>query len=243
MPPKALDLLFLLVSRPSELVTKEEILDSVWGDRFVSGSALTSRIKAARHAVGDDGSAQRVIRTVHGRGYQFVAKVEELPLAIKRKPLLVLEAGFAVLPFKGLFQLATPRQRFAARDFNPLERLVILDHLGHGTDHRKWPAHADAVRYAAAQSRDQGGDFLQAGTRSRDDADVAAHLLSEFLEQWDARQSTRPLEQRQNPEAIANYLAERYASRHQLMSTFQEAWAYFNRPEFRLNLALATAVL
>jgi pimeloyl-ACP methyl ester carboxylesterase len=49
----------------------------VWGDRFVSESALTSRIKALRRAVGDDGKAQHVVRTVHGRGYQFVAAVDD----------------------------------------------------------------------------------------------------------------------------------------------------------------------
>src|SRR5690606_29282530 len=56
---------------------KEELLDEVWGDRFVSESALTSRIKAARRAVGDDGKRQAVIRTLHGRGYRFVADVVE----------------------------------------------------------------------------------------------------------------------------------------------------------------------
>ena len=49
----------------------------MWGDRFVSESALTSRIRAARAAVGDDGRAQRVIRTVHGRGYLFAAPLTE----------------------------------------------------------------------------------------------------------------------------------------------------------------------
>ena len=49
----------------------------MWGDRFVSESALASRLKSARRAVGDDGSSQRVIRTVFGRGYQFVAPVAE----------------------------------------------------------------------------------------------------------------------------------------------------------------------
>ena len=43
----------------------------------MSESALTSRIKAVRQAVGDDGKAQRVVRTVHGRGYQFVGEVVE----------------------------------------------------------------------------------------------------------------------------------------------------------------------
>ena len=55
---------------------KHELLDEVWGSRFVSESALTSRIKSARRAVGDTGHDQRVIRTVHGRGYRFVAEVE-----------------------------------------------------------------------------------------------------------------------------------------------------------------------
>ena len=58
------------------MVTKEEILDEVWGDRFVSESALTSRVKSLRKAVGDDGRTQRVIRTVHGRGYAFVAELD-----------------------------------------------------------------------------------------------------------------------------------------------------------------------
>src|SRR5688572_32757252 len=49
------------------VVTKTELLDTVWGDRFVSESALASRLKSARRAVGDDGAAQRVIRTVFGR--------------------------------------------------------------------------------------------------------------------------------------------------------------------------------
>ena len=73
--PQVFDLLCCLLKRNGELVRKEELLDEVWGDRFVSASALTTRVKAARHAVGDDGARQAVIRTVHGKGYQFVAEV------------------------------------------------------------------------------------------------------------------------------------------------------------------------
>ena len=73
--PQVFELLRLLVVNHDRVVPKEELLDTIWGDRFVSESALTSRIKAARKAVGDDGQAQRVIRTVHARGYQFVADV------------------------------------------------------------------------------------------------------------------------------------------------------------------------
>jgi pimeloyl-ACP methyl ester carboxylesterase/DNA-binding winged helix-turn-helix (wHTH) protein len=77
--PQVFDVLSLLVAHRERVVTKEELLDSVWGDRFVSESALTSRIKDARRAVGDDGHRQEVIRTVHGRGYRFVAPVDEHP--------------------------------------------------------------------------------------------------------------------------------------------------------------------
>ena len=75
--PQVFDLLHCLIERRGQLVTKEDLLDTVWGDRFVSESALTSRVKSARRAVGDDGTAQRIIRTVHGKGYEFVAAVVE----------------------------------------------------------------------------------------------------------------------------------------------------------------------
>ena len=76
--PQVFDLLHCLIEHRGQLVTKEELLDTVWGDRFVGESALTSRVKSARRAVGDDGTAQRIIRTVHGKGYEFVAPVNEL---------------------------------------------------------------------------------------------------------------------------------------------------------------------
>ena len=76
--PQVFDVLVLLIGQRDRVVTKEELLDTVWGDRFVSESALTSRIKAARQAIGDDGKSQRLVRTVHGRGYQFVGAVTEV---------------------------------------------------------------------------------------------------------------------------------------------------------------------
>jgi pimeloyl-ACP methyl ester carboxylesterase/DNA-binding winged helix-turn-helix (wHTH) protein len=75
--PQVFDVLAYLLQRRDRLVSKEELLDAVWGHRFVSPTTLNSRIKLARQAVGDDGSAQRVIRTVHGRGFRVVADVEE----------------------------------------------------------------------------------------------------------------------------------------------------------------------
>ena len=81
LEPEVLDLLAHLVRNHGRVVTKEELLDEVWGTRFVSEASLTSRIHAARQAVGDDGSKQAVIRTVRNRGYEFVAPVTEHAVA------------------------------------------------------------------------------------------------------------------------------------------------------------------
>ncbi len=77
--PQVFDVLVHLLRGRGRVIGKNELLDEIWGDRFVSESALTSRIRSARRAVGDDGSRQLVIRTAHGRGYEFVADVEERP--------------------------------------------------------------------------------------------------------------------------------------------------------------------
>ena len=77
LEPQVFDVLAYLARNGDRLVTKNELLDEIWGDRFVSESALTSRIKSARRAVGDTGRDQRIIRTIHGRGYRFVATVED----------------------------------------------------------------------------------------------------------------------------------------------------------------------
>ncbi|MEV1067052.1 alpha/beta fold hydrolase [Streptomyces sp. NPDC050263] len=73
--PRALDLLCHLVERRDRVVPKNELLDEVWGDRFVSEAAITTALRTARLAVGDTGGRQQLIRTVHRRGYQFVAPV------------------------------------------------------------------------------------------------------------------------------------------------------------------------
>lgn len=73
--PQVLAVLEYLVANRQRVVTKIELLDEVWGSRFVSESALTSRIKTARRLCGDTGRDQQIIRTVHGRGYRFIAEL------------------------------------------------------------------------------------------------------------------------------------------------------------------------
>lgn len=90
--PQVLEVLTYLIRHRDRLVTKQELMDQVWHDRFISDSAITSRIKAARRATGDDGERQNVIRTVHGRGYRFVADVAQ-PLS-RLEPPEAARAGF-----------------------------------------------------------------------------------------------------------------------------------------------------
>jgi DNA-binding winged helix-turn-helix (wHTH) protein len=73
--PQVLEVLAHLLRHADRVVPQGELLDAVWGNRFVGPSAVTSRVKTARRAIGDDGDAQRLIRTVRGRGYQFVGEV------------------------------------------------------------------------------------------------------------------------------------------------------------------------
>jgi pimeloyl-ACP methyl ester carboxylesterase/DNA-binding winged helix-turn-helix (wHTH) protein len=73
--PQVFSVLAHLFSARDRVVSKDELLDGVWGHRYVAPTTLSSRIKAARQAVGDDGTAQRVIRTVHGLGFRVVADV------------------------------------------------------------------------------------------------------------------------------------------------------------------------
>jgi pimeloyl-ACP methyl ester carboxylesterase/DNA-binding winged helix-turn-helix (wHTH) protein len=75
--PQVFEVLSYLFGCRDRLVTKEELLDKVWGHRYVAPATLNSRIKHARQAVGDNGSVQRVIRTVHGIGFRIVADVDE----------------------------------------------------------------------------------------------------------------------------------------------------------------------
>ena len=69
------DILRHLIAHRDRVVTRDELFEAIWSGRAVSDSALSSQIKAARKAVGDDGEKQNVIRTVHGRGFRFVAEV------------------------------------------------------------------------------------------------------------------------------------------------------------------------
>jgi len=76
LEPQVFALLTHLVENRERLVSRDELLEKVWDGRIVSDAAISSRIKSARQALGDDGSAQRFIRTVHRQGFRFVTPVK-----------------------------------------------------------------------------------------------------------------------------------------------------------------------
>src|SRR5215472_2063419 len=77
LEPQVFDLLVYLVRNRSRVVTKDDLIEGVWGGRIVSDSTLTTRLNAARKAVNDTGTAQNTIRTVQRRGVRFIGEVSE----------------------------------------------------------------------------------------------------------------------------------------------------------------------
>lgn len=99
--PQVFDLLLLLVRHHDRIVTRDEIIETVWSGRIVSDSAISSRINAARRALGDDGTEQRLIKTAHGRGFRFGVEPEiTLPSRVGVPGARTSEKpSIAVLPF------------------------------------------------------------------------------------------------------------------------------------------------
>src|SRR5262245_1836592 len=73
--PHVFVLLIYLLEHRDRVITKDEIIEHIWNGRCVSDAALSSRIKAVRQAIGDDGASQTCIRTIHRRGFRVVAPV------------------------------------------------------------------------------------------------------------------------------------------------------------------------
>ena len=110
--PQVFDLLAYLVRNRNHVVSKDDILAAIWGKRIVSESAMTTRINAARRAIGDSGEEQRLIKTLPRKGMRFVGAVreEQEPWTLTQpppfepsNPLAPLnQPSIAVLPFTNL---------------------------------------------------------------------------------------------------------------------------------------------
>ena len=75
LEPRVFDLVAYFVQHPDRTVTKEELLEQLWPEQFVTDASLTYCVAQARKALGDTGQTQRSIQTVRRRGYRFIAPV------------------------------------------------------------------------------------------------------------------------------------------------------------------------
>jgi DNA-binding winged helix-turn-helix (wHTH) protein/class 3 adenylate cyclase len=107
--PKVFDVLAYLITHRERVVAKQELLDQLWPHQFIGDATLNSCIMEARQAVGDTGQAQRIIQTLYGRGYRFVAPVEPSSQESPEEETLATSSGPRDLgmPPKGSLDQAT----------------------------------------------------------------------------------------------------------------------------------------
>lgn len=122
--PQTFDLLDHLIRNRERVVSKDELITAIWKGRCVSDAALTTRLNAARSAIGDSGEGQRLIKTLPRKGYRFIGTVQETDRALTvavnafqretAKPALTLpdKPSLAVLPFINLS--SDPEQEYFA---------------------------------------------------------------------------------------------------------------------------------
>jgi len=124
LAPQVFDLLAYLINNRERVVSKDDLIKAIWDGRVVSDAALTTRLNAARSAIGDSGEKQRLIKTLPRKGFRFIGEVQEahsastLPVieADREAPkptLPVLDKpSLAVLPFTNLS--SDPEQEYFA---------------------------------------------------------------------------------------------------------------------------------
>jgi len=176
MEPQVFELLRHLVTHRERVVGRDELFEAVWDGRIVSDSALSSRVKAARQAIGDSGEAQELIRTYRGRGFRFIGDVEE-----RGETAPATAAGgrirVAVLPFETLG--GEPDQDYfgdgiAGDIINLLARNRWLDVLARGSSFCFRGAQADpcAVAESLTARYVVSGRVRRAGPRLRISAEL-----------------------------------------------------------------------
>lgn len=182
---QCLDLLLLLHENRDRVVTKDEIVDRLWNNDAISDAALSTAIKEARAAVGDDGKSQRIIRTIHRRGFQFVGRAPEKAGRSARDPVLQefksatdTRPSVAVLAFANLSGL--PDQAYFAEGITQdilteLSRFWELRVTAPGSSIHV----ADGTLLAADAAKRLDVDFLVMGAvrRSEHNIRVSAQLV------------------------------------------------------------------
>jgi len=197
--PQVFDLLIYLVQNRDRVVSKDDLIASVWGGRVVSDSTLTSRINAARKAVGDSGSEQKLIRTIARKGLRFVGDVHIRPMGLEpqadmhqpSQPALPLpdRPAIAVLPFVNMS--GDPEQEYFSdgisediitalsklRWFFVIARNSSFTYKGKAV-HMKQIAEELGVGYVVEGSVRKGGEYVRI-TAQLNDVATGSHIWAE----------------------------------------------------------------
>ena len=204
--PQVFDLLVYLVQNRDRVVSKDDLIASVWSGRLVSDSTLTSRINAARKAVGDSGGSQKLIRTIQRKGLRFVGVVNERPGSIQpvamppehahnepRPPLpLPNRPVIAVLPFNNMS--GDPEQEYFSdgisediitalsklRWFFVISRNSSFTYKGKSV-HMKQVADELGARYVVEGSVRKSGDRVRI-TAQLNDVATGSHVWAEHYD-------------------------------------------------------------
>jgi DNA-binding winged helix-turn-helix (wHTH) protein/predicted ATPase len=172
LEPQVFDVLAYLVQHHDRMVSKEELLDHVWPERYITEAALNSRLMAARKAIGDSGRDQRLIRTVHGRGYHFVAPVREIHGAVTGAALPAPEALRAPAATGGGTRARTmegPTTSFVGRERELARLQELLERPSCRLVSVVGPGGVGKTRFAlaaGARFREQGRDVAFASLES-----------------------------------------------------------------------------
>jgi TolB-like protein/cytochrome c-type biogenesis protein CcmH/NrfG len=199
LEPQVFDLINYLVRNCDRVVTRDNLLDSIWNGRVVSESTLTSRINAARRALNDSGEEQRLIRTIARKGVRFVGAVEQTgaasgeaaaEAAVGSSSLpLPDRPAIAVLPFTNLS--GEPEQEYFSdgisediitalsklRWFFVIARNSSFTYKGKAV-HMRQVAEELGVRYVVEGSVRKGGDRVRI-TAQLNDVSTGSHLWAE----------------------------------------------------------------
>jgi DNA-binding winged helix-turn-helix (wHTH) protein/Tol biopolymer transport system component len=121
LPPRVLGILELLLQRAGEVVPRQELIDAVWKDAFVTDTSLAEAVSFLRQALGDDPQSPTYVQTVHRRGYRFVA-----PVSSPDAPAVTPRASPAAPIDRGGFDRVSPS---IARELVPWSAAVLFGAL------------------------------------------------------------------------------------------------------------------
>lgn len=189
--PQVFDLLVFLIENRDRVVSKDDLISSVWAGRIVSDSTLTSRINSARKAIGDSGEQQNLIRTAARKGFRFVGALRDEPPLPPTSVMFPLpdRPAIAVLPFTNMS--GEPEQEYFSdgisediitalsklRWFFVIARNSSFIYKGKAV-HMKQVAKELGVGYVVEGSVRKGGDRVRI-TVQLNDAATGSHIWAE----------------------------------------------------------------